>query len=155
MEAWRIVKSNRASEAFSGEGAYLNGGRFNSMGTPMVYLSGTLSLAALEVLVHLSGCIQIAFSTFCVCFDKSLTEKIDLGDLPDNWRSEPPPTETQMIGDKWVREARSAVLSIPSSIIPRETNFLLNPLHPDFTKIEIGLEEPFAFNPRLLKTKLK
>lgn len=52
--AWRIVKEKHAATAFSGEGARLYGGRWNSVGTSLVYTSGTKALAALESLVHLN-----------------------------------------------------------------------------------------------------
>jgi len=144
MEAWRIVKRKYAAGAFSGEGAYLNGGRWNSVGTRVEYVSESLSLAALEVLVHLPAGVPITFSTFRIRFDDALIETLVPNNLPKPWRAEPPGRDTQSIGDDWAREARSAVLAIPSAIIPQETNFLVNPVHPDFAKIEIAPPEPFA-----------
>lgn len=151
MEAWRIVKSKHSNRAFSGEGAFLYGGRWNSAGTRVVYASHTLSLAALEMLVHLSTGATPTFSTFCMSFDEALMEIFETANLPGDWRVEPPGPNTQTIGDVWVREARSAVMAIPSTIIPQETNFLINPAHPDFPRITIGPAQPFAFDPRIPK----
>lgn len=152
MEAWRIVKSKHTAEAFSGEGGYLYGGRWNSPGRRVVCVSHSLSLAALEVLVHLPAGVALTFSTFRLNFDDGLVEIFGKKDLPGDWRAEPPGPDTQTIGDEWVREASAAILAIPSSIIPEETNFLLNPAHADFSRIEIGPAQPFAFEPRLRKS---
>ena len=150
LQVWRIVKEKHAATAFSGERAYLYGGRWNSPGVRMVYTSLTKSLAALESLVHLTPPVLFKYVLIPVEFDEALVEKSPLLALPANWSDEPPSPAVQTIGDQWVKEARSAVLALPSVIIPGETNFLLNPLHPDFGRIKVGVSEPFAFDPRLL-----
>jgi RES domain-containing protein len=116
----------------------------------MVYVSRSLSLAALEMLVHLPSSAPLTFSTFRLSFDDGLVEFYEKY-LPDDWRTQPPGPDTQTIGDGWVREARSAILAVPSTIIPQETNFLLNPAHEDFSRIGIAPAEPFAFDPRMLR----
>jgi RES domain-containing protein len=83
-------------------------------------------------------------------FDETLVERFPLSSLPADWQVEPPPPSTKRIGDTWVREARSAVLALPSIIISGEPNYLLNPAHPGFKKISIGKPEKFNFDPRLL-----
>ncbi len=148
---WRIVKSRYASTAFDGEGARLYGGRWNSPGTRMVYTSSTISLAVLEVLVHLQEAnILSSYSLISAGFDDALVERLDRSMLPDGWRSYPAPSELQRIGDEWVRRQRSAVLEVPSVIVERESNYLLNPAHPDFSSVVIGEPEPFTFDERLL-----
>jgi RES domain-containing protein len=149
-EAWRIVKEKRAATAFSGEGAARTGGRWNSRGVPVVYTSSTKSLAALETLVHLNPPVLFKYVVIRVTFDDSLMEKVAPRNLPADWREEPPPPSSKRIGDAWVLAARSALLVLPSVIIPGEPNYLLNPLHPDFKKIAIGKPERFTFDPRLL-----
>ena len=149
-QAWRIVKEKHAATAFDGEGARIYGGRWNSAGTPMVYTSATLSLAALESLVHLHPPVSFRYVAIAVEFDETRVETVDAAGLPGDWTEEPPPPSTQWLGDQWVKEARSAVLEIPSVIVPSESNFLLNPHHPDFRHIQIGKPVPFAFDPRLL-----
>jgi RES domain-containing protein len=148
-EAWRIVKEKHAATAFSGEGAARTGGRWNSHGVPVVYTSASKSLATLESLVHLNPPVLFKYVALRVEFDDALMEIFPLDNLPADWRMEPPPASTQAIGDVWVQESRSAVLALPS-VITGETNYLVNPAHPDFKKITIGKPEPFAFDPRLL-----
>lgn len=146
--AWRIVKEKHAATAFSGEGARLYGGRWNSVGTSLVYTSGTKALAALESLVHLNPPVIFKYVAIPVEFDDALVEKAV--SLPPDWNDDPPPPATKKIGDLWVALARSAILELPSVIIPDEPNYLINPGHPDFKKVFIGNPELFSFDPRLL-----
>ena len=148
-EAWRIIKARRAETAFSGEGAALAGGRWNSKGVKTFYASATRSLAVLENLVHINPPVLFKYVCFRMEFEDSLAEKIVASRLPKDWDSHPPPPSTQRIGDDWVRSERSAVLAVPSAIIPKELNFLFNASHPDFKKITIGKPASFAFDSRL------
>lgn len=150
LEGWRIVKEKRLAAAFSGEGAAKTGGRWNSRGVAVVYASATRSLAALETLVHLNPPVMFNYRIIRLEFDESLVERLKLAALPNDWRAEPPPLSTRRLGDAWARALRSAILAVPSVIIPGETNYLLNPAHPDFRKIAIGQPAGFAFDPRLL-----
>jgi len=147
-QAWRIVREKHAATAFGGEGARLYGGRWNSVGTSVVYTSGSKALAALESLVHLNPPVIFKYVAIPIEFEDALVEKVTV--LPAEWTEEPPPPATKDIGDRWVKEARSAVLELSSVIIPGEPNYLLNPAHPDFKKIVIGKSEPFSFDSRLL-----
>jgi RES domain-containing protein len=148
---WRIVKSRHASTAFDGEGARLYGGRWNSPGTRMVYTSSTISLAVLEILIHLQeASLLSSYSLISASFDDAFVERLDHSVLPDGWRAYPAPSELQRIGDEWVRSQRSAVLEVPSVIVERESNYLLTPAHPDFSSVVIGEPEPFTFDVRLL-----
>jgi RES domain-containing protein len=148
-QAWRIVKAKHASTAFDGEGAKLNGGRWNSAGVRVVYVSFSKSLAALETLVHLKLPVTSKYLAIPVEFDNALVELFLPKNLPTGWNIEPPPPVTQEIGDRWVKEHRSAILALPS-VITRESNYLINPAHPDFKRISTGSPEPFTFDPRLL-----
>jgi RES domain-containing protein len=148
--AWRIVREDHRSAAFDGEGAWLFGGRWNSRGTRIVYTSITLSLAALETLVHLNPPVAFKYVAIPIEFDEALVETVAAMDLPADWNEEPPPPSTAEIGDRWVRESRSAVLKLPSVIISAELNYLLNPGHSDFKRIRIGKPMPFSFDPRLI-----
>ena len=153
-KGWRIVLDGPAHDAFSGQGAKLYGGRWNSPGHAVVYGSEHKSLAALEQLVHLNPRFEnTRFKAFLFQFPDSLLHKIPLADLPANWRQQPPSLPTQQAGDTWVRQRRSAVLAVPSIIIPEELNYLLNPEHPDFRKITIVQPQHFAFDPRLFSEK--
>jgi RES domain-containing protein len=146
IRAWRVAKGKYGGEAFSGEGALKFGGRWNSIGTPLVYTSESLSLATLEIL---TGGISIPllskYVTIPVDFEASLLESIGAANLPKEWRNYPPSIKTQKIGDNWVRESKSVVLKVPSVVIREEFNYLINPFHPDFKKISIGKPEVFSF----------
>jgi RES domain-containing protein len=149
--AWRIVKAPHADRAFTGEGAWRTGGRWNSPGVPMVYASEHKSLAVLEILVHLDPQDASHYRTFRIAFDEALVERLPIERLPPGWREEMPARAARQMGDAWARENRSAVLAVPSVLIPEELNFLLNPRHPDFTKIKIEKPTDYTFDPRLLK----
>lgn len=149
--AYRIVKARHARTAFSGEGARLAGGRWNRPGDAVVYASASLALAAMETFVHLGDdALGIKF----VCFRIEIPDGVTVLRCrrpPAGWRSEPPHEASMRYGSRWLRQARSAVLEVPSAVVPSETNYLLNPNHPDFRRIRIGRPLPFMFDPRMWK----
>ena len=148
--AWRIVKTRFRADAFSGEGARVYGGRWNSSGIAMVYTAGSISLATLELLVHLDTTLVIPSYSMCpVDFDDSLLEVLDPAALPSDWRQSPPPSSLQLIGDDWISRASSVVLRVPSAVVEDENNYLINPAHKDFKKLAIGRMKPFPLDPRL------
>lgn len=150
LQAFRIVKARLVKDAFSGEGARLYGGRWNSPGTPVIYTASSTSLAMLEILVHLqSRDLLAAYVLFKVEFDSSLVTDIDMDALPADWQSSPAAPEVQQIGDEWSESRSSAVLRVPSATVPEESNFLLNPSHTRFGEIEIGTPRPIRFDSRL------
>lgn len=154
VSAWRIVKRKLAKDAFSGEGARRFGGRWNSPGVAMVYTAQSRSLAALEILVHLeSPDLLDQYVVIEVRMDSALITRVDKSELPRDWQAEPPPPSLQSMGDGWVASDDSPVLEVPSSIIPAESNFLLNPLHRDFQKLMIGKPARFRFDLRLMARK--
>lgn len=147
IRAWRIVREARVPEAFSGEGARQFGGRWNSPGVAVVYTSAHQSLAALETLVHLQPRGSLRFMMIGVEFEESFVERAPADLLPAHWLAEPPGAPTMEIGDRWAGEARSAVLSVPSAVVPDESNYILNPLHRDFAKIRLECPFEFSFDP--------
>lgn len=151
-EAWRVVRRQYARTAFDGEGARRAGGRFNSRGTAVVYAADSLALAILEVAVHLPTYRALGDRlAFRLEFEHHLVETVDASVLPGDWRATPPGRRSQLIGDLWVREQRTAVLDVPSVIVPGARNFLLNPAHPDFGRITIDEPFPLQLDPRLRK----
>jgi len=147
---FRIAKARHARDAFDGEGARRYGGRWNSPGTPLVYTSATRALAVLELLVHLQASELLAtYVLIEATFEAALVERLEPVRLPRNWRAFPSRVGLQEIGDRWAAERRSAVLEVPSAVVPAESNFLLNPLHRDFAKIAVGGSSRFEFDPRL------
>jgi RES domain-containing protein len=149
--AWRILRASRANTAFTGEGPWRYGGRWNSPGVHVIYVSEHQSTAAFEVFANrVPFILGEKYKAFHLQWPDSLTEIFPVKKLPTNWRITPPPAETKEIGDQWVRERNSAVLALPSAISPADTNFLLNPEHPDFRRIRIAAPIDFDFDPRLL-----
>ena len=116
-----------------------------------MYTSATLSLALAETLVHIPSGVLPAYTAIPIEFGDSLVTVLEPEDVPTDWRSDPPPTSTQTIGDAWVSAARSAVLRVPSVVVPVEFNYLLNPDHADFARARIGKPMPFPFDPRLVR----
>ncbi len=150
--AWRVVKAGRADGAFSGEGARRFGGRWNHPGTAVVYLADSLALAALEQFVHLGRAYPtLPFAAFEVGIPDPLIEVLDRRELPVHWREQPPPAATMDLGTAWVARASSAVLEVPSVLVPVEHTYVINPAHPEFRRITIKAPEPFSFDPRMWK----
>lgn len=149
--AWRIVKARYAEQAFDGEGARLYGGRWNSPGVRVVYASDSIALAALELLTQLNDATLLPkFVTIAAEFDAGLASELERPKLPRDWRSHPAPAELQQLGDGWVKRGSSLALRVPSAVVPQQSNWLLNPEHPEFSSLEIAKPEPFEFDLRLL-----
>ncbi len=134
----------------TGEGARLFGGRWNSPGTAVVYASGTLSLAVLELLANLQS-RQVEYLVRELRFDDLLISRFDSGALPADWREQPAPPSTQRLGDKWVSAGASVALAVPSVIVDTEWNYVLNPAHADFKRVKIGKSRRFRMDLRFLE----
>lgn len=154
---WRIDQLKRAATAFCGDGSRLYGGRWNSVGNRVVYAASSLSLAAWEVFVHLAvqeeEAKRIQFMAIQAEIPDSVqSELISMHQLPHDWQSDPAPHPLKEIGDDWLITANTAVLAVPSAIIPQEYNYLLNPTHPDFKHIHVKTLEQFVFDARAWKS---
>lgn len=102
------------------------------------------------MLVHLdSPELLKRYLFFEVAIDERYISGLDPSHLPKNWRDDPPPANIQKLGDDWAASLASAVLRVPSTLVPGESNFLLNPRHTDFAKLRIGKPFPFQFDERL------
>ena len=150
LTEWRIVKKKFTGTAFDGEGAREYGGRWNSPGKRVVYTSGSVALALLEMLVHVDSSLLSSYLVIPARFDDSAVSAVDALSLPDDWRTHPAPFTLRQIGDKWLESLSSPVLKVPSAIVPDEQNYLLNPDHPHFSKISIGDPVQFEIDLRLL-----
>ena len=153
MIAWRLVKQIFAADAFSGEGPRITGFRWNSRGTSVVYTAEHLALAVLESFIYLSEADKnMAFYAYRLDIPPDVRViTLSLTSLPADWRAPMYPQSTKKIGDAWVRSGESAILCVPSVVIPAEYNLILNPIHPDFHKIVIGNPENFSFDYRMWK----
>jgi len=115
----------------------------------MVYTAGSISLATLELLVHLDTPILSSYSICPVDFADSLVELLDAAILPSDWRQSPPPISLKLIGGNWISRSSSVVMRVPSAIVEDEDIYLINPTHKDFKKLVIGSMKPFPLDPRL------
>jgi RES domain-containing protein len=140
-----------AHAGFDGAGGLLREGRWHERGHRVVYAADSEALAALEILVHLSSLGQFPEH---VCIKASIPESfvLDIRDfdrLGSDWNRRDP-GETRAIGTRWLLDGSSAVMKVPSMVVPRESNFMLNPAHPRFHEIELSKPFAFEFDIRLL-----
>lgn len=147
---WRLLTARFADSAFTGEGARLYGGRWNRKGVSMVYTAGSQSLAVLEMLVQ-DEPLRARYVMIPAVLPKNLKiERLTADQLPADWRSFALRGQLQAIGSDWAKRCSSAVLAVPSAVIPDEINYLLNPLHPAFARIETGKPQAFITDLRLI-----
>ena len=156
MRIWRICRKRHLASAFSGEGARRGSGRWNSAGVPIAYASEVLSLAAIEYFVHVDS-EDMSTDLMAICAEvpiesAELVERKEqmLSALPVNWRFES--GVTRGIGDAWANRMESLWLPVPSVVIDGEWDVLINPLHPDISKMKIVEMKPFRFDERMFKT---
>src|SRR5919109_3484474 len=149
MHVWRLARL--AHVKLDGEGARLAGGRWNSRERPAVYTSSRLSLAALELLVHTD--VSLIPPDLVACEieipDDIQVDAVDPADLPNDWRL-PGHLGCRAIGDTWLDEGRTAVLRVPSAVVPEEWNYIINPRHRAAKSIDIVRRRTFSFDSRLL-----
>ena len=139
---------NKKYHPLDPEGARRAGGRWNSKGVPAVYLADSISLAVLEVTVHALELPDDYYLTE-VIFDEALVETLDITKLLWNWRDPVRADELRGIGDQWNSEKRSAILKIPSIVVPQEFNLVVNTEHADFPAVEHKNRGAFQFDHRL------
>ena len=153
MRVWRICSRRHAETAFSGLGSKRAGGRWTPPGHLAVYTAQHTSTAILEMLAHMEPAhFGVGFVLIAADLPDATTfENIAVADLPKDWRTLQDAPELQRIGLKWLKRGEHSALRVPSALVPSECNFILNPDHPDFAKIEIHPPEPLVFDPRLIR----
>jgi RES domain-containing protein len=150
MILYRIANCTYIKD-LSGTGARLYGGRWNSEGKSMVYMASSRALAVLEVLVHLPPLLLP--DNFCVAEVEVPNNSIltlDIKSLPDNWQDASSPAELKTLGNQFIKETKYLMMKVPSSVVPEEYNYLLNPWHPDIKRVKILNTHPFTFDDRLI-----
>ena len=148
---WRITTARFAATAFSGEGARLYGGRWNPKGVEMVYTAESRSLALLEMMVQDAPLRARYLLVPAQLPDTVSVTYIDVADLPADWRRLDHRDALQRMGRDWLERGDSAVLAVPSAVVPAERSYLLNPRHPDFARIIIGEPEALETDLRLTR----
>ncbi len=150
MTFYRLETLDRPkpSQAFSGEGGLHAAGRWNSLGTRLVYTSSSVALACLETLVHVRTLRESEERwLFAIEVPDRLVE--ELRPLPKQWDAEPVSAGSRTAGDEWIAAQRSAALVVPSVIVPVESNALINPRHPQFRLEWVAKPARFRYDPRL------
>jgi len=148
MMLWRVTRRVYCANPLTGEGAARAGNRWNSKGVRVAYTSTSRSLAVLEMLVHVT---RETVPTDVVLVPVEVPDEFitDMEDIPDGWNEYPWPDTASEAGDRWVREGSSAALLVPSAVLKREENLLINPAHPDFAKVRVHAPEENALDRRL------
>ena len=127
-------------------------GRWNSVGKFVVYASESRSLSCLENIVHRST--ESLMRNYIILVieipQNVIIEPLNERLLPENWNLPYNYKSCQVVGDAWITGNKSCILKVPSAIINKEYNFLLNINHPDFLKIRIRNKENFLFDPRVV-----
>lgn len=157
MRVYRIEREKYLNTTLKGIGAAMTEGyRWNSLNTYMVYTASSRALATLEVSVHLDLNEDLPNDRFYVEIDipdEVVIMELPLEELPQGWDSKPPILETQYIGDDFVLSNDAAVLKVPSAIVPPESNYLINPNHPDAKKIKVVSVQKMVFDSRIKPLK--
>jgi RES domain-containing protein len=150
MIVYRIDRVKRKNNLLSGVGAEKIGGRWNEIGTRAIYTSQHISLAYLEVVMHLDITEDLPSDRILVHIDIPDDVSVyEFKKLPRNWNTFPYNSKTQEIFTKFVEENKHAVLKVPSAIVKDEHNYILNPLHINFHKIKVVKIQKFSFDSRL------
>lgn len=148
---WRLSYAVHANNALDGEGARIVGGRWNRRGRRAVYLSEHLSAAILELLVHINlrrvpplVAIRVEVPSGTAIYEPALA------DLPPDWRETPgPPDSTREFAEKWFAGGATALMRVPSVVVPEEFNYILNPDHASAGRLSVRAPEPFTLDRRL------
>ena len=153
MEVFRLSREKFAS-ILSGKGAAIRGARWNSIGVELIYCASNRSLAMAEVAVHFTLATLPSDYVMMTVFipDDILFQKISQSDLPSEWNAFPHPVSTQATGDMFVSANKYCILQIPSVVTQGDYNMLINPNHPDFSKIKIVTTEKFPFDKRIFRS---
>jgi RES domain-containing protein len=153
VRLWRICRKGYALDPLSGRGGLVASGRWHRRGRRVVYVSGSLALAALEYLTRVDreelpgDLIQIEIDVP----DDLEIEEIEPASLPRNWQDYPAPGTLQRFGNEWLDKQRTSILRVPSAVIPEECNYLLNPAHPEAKSWAVIRARRFVYDRRLAR----
>ena len=151
MIIYRLTSRDYIND-LSGTGSKLYGGRWNSAGLNAIYGTENISLAILEILVHVKK-YKLPSDYHLVTLNIPDTIKpvtISKERLKKSWKDDA--AYTQFMGDEFIKSKHSLLLKVPSVIVDQENNFILNPKHPDAPKIKIISTKLFVFDKRLYLT---
>ncbi len=152
MEVYRLSRSKFAA-SLSGKGAAIKGARWNSIGVELIYCASNRSLAMAEVAVHFTLATlpdDYMMTAINIPDDISIITIKEI-DLPVDWNIFPHPSSTQFFGDQFILNNKCCILKIPSAVTQGDYNYLINPNHPEFSKIKIISTSKFPFDKRIFK----
>ena len=152
---WRIATDTPTylADDLTGTGAKLTGGRWNEKGMAMVYTSETRAMACLETIVHLNAG-ALPLNRYLVSIDIpdqtwAKAQRETAGSVAIGWDAEPPGQISIDFGTNWLKVVTTAILVVPSAIVPEEYNVLINPLHPDSKGLTATKLRKWTYDPRL------
>ncbi len=147
MLLWRVSRHRD----LSGAGGLRAPARWHEQGSRVLYLADTPAGALLESCVHTSaGDVPPNYTLLAVVVpDEVSTEVVQVGTLPSDWMDKV--EATRAIGSAWLRSQRSALLRVPSALVPATFNYVLNPLHADAKRLRIESVYEYPFDPRIKK----
>jgi len=150
MLVYRLCREKYA-HSLSGKGAALSNNRWNSKGFEIIYTAESRALALAEILVHLS--LQMLPQDYQVLEieipDDLAIQELKAEDLPSNWRDNPAPPDTRLLGDQFLKSGKTAIMRVPSAVVAGDYNILINPQHKSFKSVKIKSISPFPIDIRL------
>jgi RES domain-containing protein len=149
MIVYRLSKTKFAAD-LTGEGARLNGGRWNHLLTACLYTAESRSLAVLEYTVNVNiDDIPRALSFVALQVPDSSIDIYNEAELPGDWKATPAPASTRDFGTNWLQAAKNLVMKVPSTVVREEWNVIINPLHPGIKDCKIISVNDFVYDVRI------
>ncbi len=151
---WRIAADTPSytSDDLSGTGAKITGGRWNAIGTPMLYAAQTIALCCLETIVHLDGTVSLPLNRYLVRIDvpQALLQNATTLDplMHVGWDALPSGKVSIDWGTRWCAGMTSLLARVPSVLVPEEFNVLINTNHPDLSKVKVTKIRKWNYDPR-------
>jgi RES domain-containing protein len=148
MLVYRLCQKKYNTDT-KGNGAFLYGGRWNHSETYMLYTAEHISLAVLEMMVHIKvSKFDIPYSLICFQLPDTKFKELDTAKLKNGWDRDM--DYTRQIGTDFLQNNLFLYMTIPSAVIPQEKNIIINPLHHDAGRIKVLKTEDFKFDKRFL-----
>ena len=152
MMVYRLSRKQYSND-LSGKGAEISGGRWNNKGVFALYTASSRALAVLEVAVHVPyGIMPIDYWMITIEIPEEHILRLSIADLPKNWNQNPTIPATRDFGDRLLNKNEYLSLQMPSASVAGDYNYIVNPLHPEFSRVKILFTEPFEFDSRLFKS---
>jgi RES domain-containing protein len=148
LTCWRIGDPEGRFPIFDARGSILYPGRWNTSQSPVIYAAENFATAMLEKLAHGKGAMPPNQHAIEITCPAGLSYEIVTKDKLRGW-DRPEPDVSCRFGERWVNDARSAILIAPSFVARVERNIIINPVHPEFGTIRYALPEPVYWDTRL------